>query len=52
MPNINLTSYQEGMCSAGTKLFSALTCSIITLIYDIQVFMPTLRDCLLAHSFL
>lgn len=35
MPNANLTSYQEGMCCAGTKLFSALTCSIITLTYDI-----------------
>jgi len=31
MPNANLTSYQEGMYPAVTKLFSALTYSIVTI---------------------
>jgi hypothetical protein len=50
-PSANLTSYQEGACCAGIKLFSTLSDSIKSSNHDIKVLKSALKDYILSHSY-
>jgi hypothetical protein len=51
MTNTDPNNYQKVADYAGIELFNVLPLNIKSLHYDITVFKPTLKNCILFHSF-